>query len=156
MLWWIIHENIVLICLFILPIWSWAAKSKWFFTRGKAGNQAKIFWSLAQRMVRWRKGSKSLNNPSNCWLYKASWDKVPYCLKLWPGYLFLSSNFLPQPLNDNGDYTRLAFISWSSKSKLFRLWILMESGNTRAADPVDTMHHEMDSAVCSHRFYKSV
>ena len=32
----------------------------------------------------------------------------------------------------------------------------MEAGDTHAADPVDTMHHEMDSAVCSHRFYKSV
>ena len=32
----------------------------------------------------------------------------------------------------------------------------MAAGDTRAADPVDTVHHEMDSLVCSHRFYKSV
>ena len=35
----------------------------------------------------------------------------------------------------------------------------MAAGNTRAADPVDTMHYEMDSAVRSHRsqgFYKSM
>ena len=28
----------------------------------------------------------------------------------------------------------------------------MAAGDTRAADPVDTVHHEMASAVCSHRF----
>ena len=28
----------------------------------------------------------------------------------------------------------------------------MEAGDTCAADPVDTVHHEMDSPVCSHRF----
>ena len=59
-------------------------------------------------------------------------------------------------LYETGDYTRLAFISWSSESKFFRLWILMEAGNTHAADPVDTVRHVMDSTVCSHRFYKSV
>ena len=32
----------------------------------------------------------------------------------------------------------------------------MTAGNTSAVDPVDTVHSEMDSAVCSHRFYKSV
>ena len=32
----------------------------------------------------------------------------------------------------------------------------MEAGDTRAADPVDIVHHEMDSTVCSHCFYKSV
>ena len=32
----------------------------------------------------------------------------------------------------------------------------MEAGDTRAADPVDTVHHEMNSVVCSHCFYKSV
>ena len=32
----------------------------------------------------------------------------------------------------------------------------MAAGDTRAADPVDTVHHEMDSTVRSHRFYKSV
>ena len=32
----------------------------------------------------------------------------------------------------------------------------MAAGNTRAADPVDIVRHEMDSAVRSHRFYKSV
>ena len=31
----------------------------------------------------------------------------------------------------------------------------MESGNTHVADPVDFVRHEMDSTVCSHRFYKS-
>ena len=28
----------------------------------------------------------------------------------------------------------------------------MEAGNTRAADPVNTVHHEMDSTVRSNRF----
>ena len=28
----------------------------------------------------------------------------------------------------------------------------MAAGDTHAADPVDTVHHEMDSAVCSHHF----
>ena len=32
----------------------------------------------------------------------------------------------------------------------------MAAGDTRAADAVDTVHHEMDSAVRNHRFYKSV
>ena len=32
----------------------------------------------------------------------------------------------------------------------------MAAGNTRAADPVDTVHHEMDSTVRSHCFYKYV
>ena len=32
----------------------------------------------------------------------------------------------------------------------------MAAGNTRAADPVDTVHHEMDSVVCSDCFYKCV
>ena len=32
----------------------------------------------------------------------------------------------------------------------------MEAGDTFAADPVDTVHNEMDRAVCSHCFYKSV
>ena len=32
----------------------------------------------------------------------------------------------------------------------------MAAGDTRAADPVDTVHHKIDSAVRSHRFYKSV
>ena len=32
----------------------------------------------------------------------------------------------------------------------------MAAGDTRAADLVDTVHHEIDSAVCSHNFYKSV
>ena len=35
----------------------------------------------------------------------------------------------------------------------------MAAGDTHAADPVDTVHHEMDSVVRSHRsqgFYKSV
>ena len=32
----------------------------------------------------------------------------------------------------------------------------MEAGNTRAADPVDTVHYEMDSMFRSHHFYKSV
>ena len=81
---------------------------------------------------------------------------VPYCLKLWPGCLFLSSNFSPRPLNEAGNYTRMVFINWSSKSKFYRLWILMAAGDTRAADPVGTVHHEMDRAVRSHHFYKSV
>ena len=32
----------------------------------------------------------------------------------------------------------------------------MAAGDTHAADPVDTVHHEMDSTICSHHFYKSV
>ena len=32
----------------------------------------------------------------------------------------------------------------------------MAAGDTHAADSVDTVHHEMDSAVRSHRFDKSV
>ena len=32
----------------------------------------------------------------------------------------------------------------------------MAAGDIRAADPVDTVHHEMDSVVRSHSFYKSV
>ena len=32
----------------------------------------------------------------------------------------------------------------------------MEAGNTHIADPVDTIHHEMDTAVHSHYVYKSV
>ena len=32
----------------------------------------------------------------------------------------------------------------------------MAAGNTSAADPVDTVHNEMDSAVRSLHFYKSV
>ena len=80
-----------------------------------------------------------------------------YCLKLWPRRLFLSSNFSPRPLNETGNYTRPAFISLSSESKLFRLWIIMEAGNTCAAYLLDTVHHKMDSAVCcSQCFYKSV
>ena len=39
---------------------------------------------------------------------------------------------------------RLAFISWNCESKFFRLQILMEAGDTRAADSVDTVHHEID------------
>ena len=30
------------------------------------------------------------------------------------------------------------------------------AGNTHVADPVDTVQHEMDSAVRSHHFYKTV
>ena len=50
--------------------------------------------------------------------------------------IILSCNFSPWPINETGDYMRLAFISWSSESKLFMLWILMEAGDTHAADPV--------------------
>ena len=32
----------------------------------------------------------------------------------------------------------------------------MAAGDTRAADPVDTVHYEMDIMVPSRRFYKSV
>ena len=32
----------------------------------------------------------------------------------------------------------------------------MAAGNTRAADLVDTVHHEINSAVHSHGFVKSV
>ena len=32
----------------------------------------------------------------------------------------------------------------------------MVAGNTCAADLVDTVHNEMDRAVCSHCFYKYV
>ena len=43
-----------------------------------------------------------------------------------------------------------AFISWSSESRFFRWWILIAAGDTRVPDPVDTVHHEMDSTVHSH------
>ena len=32
----------------------------------------------------------------------------------------------------------------------------MAAGDTHAADSVDTVHHEIDSEVHSHSFYKSV
>ena len=32
----------------------------------------------------------------------------------------------------------------------------MAAGDTHAADTVGAVYHEMDSAVCNHRFYKSV
>ena len=32
----------------------------------------------------------------------------------------------------------------------------MAADDTRAADPIDTVHHEMDSTVRSHGFYKFV
>ena len=32
----------------------------------------------------------------------------------------------------------------------------MAAGDARVADPLDTVHHEMDSVVCGHRVYKSV
>ena len=32
----------------------------------------------------------------------------------------------------------------------------MAAGDTRVADPVDTMHYEIDSAVHNHQVYKSV
>ena len=32
----------------------------------------------------------------------------------------------------------------------------MAAGDTRAADPVDIVLHEMESTFCSHHFYKSV
>ena len=31
----------------------------------------------------------------------------------------------------------------------------MAAGDTRVADPVDTVHHEMDSTIRSHHVYKS-
>ena len=79
---------------------------------------------------------------------------VPYCFKFWPRHLFLSSNFLPQPLNETGDYTRPAFITRNSESKFFRWWILMAAGD--ACVPLDTVYHEIYSVVHSHHVYKSV
>ena len=32
----------------------------------------------------------------------------------------------------------------------------MAAGDTHVADLVDTVHHEMDSAICSHHDYKSL
>ena len=32
----------------------------------------------------------------------------------------------------------------------------MVAGDTHVTDPVDTVHHEMNSAVYSHRVYKSL
>ena len=83
---------------------------------------------------------------------------ILYCLKLWPRRLFPSSNFSPRPPNETGNYTRPAFISYSSESKFFGWWILMEAGDTHVADSVDTVvvHHEMDSTVHSHCVYKPV
>ena len=36
------------------------------------------------------------------------------------------------------------------------LWILVAVDDTCAVDPVNTVHHEMDSVVRSYHFYKSV
>ena len=33
---------------------------------------------------------------------------------------------------------------------------VMAAGNTCVADPIDAVHHEMDSVVCSHCVYKSM
>ena len=54
------------------------------------------------------------------------------------------------------NYTRLAFISWSSESMFSGWLILMEAGDSRVADPVDAVHYEMDSTVRSYCVYKSV
>ena len=40
--------------------------------------------------------------------------------------------------------------------KDFGQWILLAAGDTHVADPLDTMHHEMDSIIHSHHAYKSV
>ena len=86
-----------------------------------------------------------------------TWHKyIPYCLKLWLRCLFLSSNFVPRPLYETSDYTKPAFINWSFVSKIFGQWILMATGHVRVADPLDTVHHEMDRVVCSNHVSKSV
>ena len=77
----------------------------------------------------------------NSWRFIYMMFKVLYCLKLWPGHSFLSSNFSPQPLSKTGDYTRPTFISWSSESKFFRQWILMVAGDTLVTDWVVIVHH---------------
>ena len=43
-----------------------------------------------------------------------------------------------------------------NQSRFFRWWIPMAAGNTSVADPIDTVHHKMDSTVRSHRVYKSM
>ena len=63
--------------------------------------------------------------------------------------------FSPATKRDRRLY-KAGFISWSSESMLFGLWILMTPGETRAADSVDIVRHEMDSVARSHHFYKSV
>ena len=75
-----------------------------------------------------------------------------YCLILWPGCLFLSSNFSPRPLNETGNYMRPVLITWKFWIKAFGWWILM----TARKAPLGTVHHEMDSMFCSHHVYKSV
>ena len=61
-----------------------------------------------------------------------------------------------RPLNETGNYMRLTFITWSFRSKIFGWWILIAADNAYVADLLDTVHHEMDSMVCSHHVYKSV
>ena len=85
-----------------------------------------------------------------------SWNRLPYCLKLWPRHFFLSSNFSPWPLNKTLDYTKSVFISWSSKQKFFRRSILMAASDTHVADTLDTMHYEMNSVIRSHRVYNII
>ena len=60
--------------------------------------------------------------------------------QLWPGCSFPSSNLLPQPLNETGNYTKP-----------------VAAGDACVLDPLDTMHHEVNSIlVHSHHVYKSV
>ena len=81
---------------------------------------------------------------------------ISYYLQLWPRGLFSSSSFSPQPLNETGNFTRALFITSSSESKFFGWRILMAVGDTHLADPLDTVHHEINSMDCSHHVYKSV
>ena len=45
---------------------------------------------------------------------------------------------------------------WNSESNFFGWWILIAAGDACVADPLDTMHHEMDRMVHGHHIYKSV
>ena len=60
--------------------------------------------------------------------YECKWagfyptKELLYCLELWPGCLFLNSNFKPRPLNETGNNTRLAFINGCS---IFQWWLAM-------------------------------
>ena len=69
--------------------------------------------------------------------------------------LILSNNFSPWLLKEIGDYARLVLLV-EVLNKSFGRWILMAAKDTRVADPIDVVYHEMDSTVCSHRVYISV
>ena len=80
---------------------------------------------------------------------------LPYWLKLKHRYLFLFTVFHLVNKWDRWLYeTDINYLKFWIKD--FRQWILMATGDTHVADPLDTMYHEMDSIVHSHHVYKPV